>query len=108
MYPLGPAKPWLDSALLEECGTLEFSVVNTFGQQIVERSQLIGVQAAGGLLQDALVALGDLLQEIVDVRLRAQKGLVGRPRMPWVNSRGSALMIWMRPALCSALRGVPN
>ena len=47
-------------------------------QHRIERGQLVGGEKAAGLLQDALVALGHLLQEIINVRLGPQKRLVRR------------------------------
>ena len=52
---------------------LEFSFLNALGQHAVEDGDLIGAQKISGLLKNPLIALRDLLQKVVDVRLRTEK-----------------------------------
>ena len=59
--------------LREERGALKFSFLDALGQDTVEDGDLIGIQKIFGLLQNALIALRDLLQEVVDVRLRTEE-----------------------------------
>ena len=75
-YPTLSLNLQLSSVPLKERGSLELAGVDAFDQDIVERGQLVGFQKTAGLLQDALIALGDLLKESVNVVLRAQEGRV--------------------------------
>ena len=52
---------------LKQSGGLDFSSFDGFGQQGVERGQLIGRQKITGLLDDALIAFSHLLHEFINV-----------------------------------------